>query len=172
MSGRGSIAMEIISWSISTEVMCPCWGSNKQPLELQPDTRSTATNTAYLTADSSRAVASFWQNYVHLVLANHLGGISLPRNSVKYQTEKLLTRQKTTQTSVHVFVSNGTMKENSKQMLSVWSCLLCLTADPGMWVLAPALLHNVWGNESWNNFSVILFLLLSDSRRVVVSYWQ
>ena len=32
------------------------------------------------TADSSRAVVSYWQKDVHLVLVNHLG--SLPRNSV------------------------------------------------------------------------------------------
>ena len=37
---------------------------------------------AILPADSRRAVVSYWQKYVHLVLINCLGGLSLPRNIV------------------------------------------------------------------------------------------
>ena len=37
--------------------------------------------------DSRRAVVSFWQKYVHLVLINHLGALSLPRNSVVTLTD-------------------------------------------------------------------------------------
>ena len=33
-------------------------------------------------ADSSRAVVSFWRKYVHKVLVNRLGGLSLPKKSV------------------------------------------------------------------------------------------
>ena len=33
-------------------------------------------------AFSRRAVVSCWQKYVHQVLVNHLGGLSLPRKSV------------------------------------------------------------------------------------------
>ena len=33
-------------------------------------------------ADSRRALVSYWQKYVHKVLVNHLGGQSLPRKSV------------------------------------------------------------------------------------------
>ena len=32
--------------------------------------------------DSRRAVVSYWRKYVHEVLVNHLGGLSLPRKSV------------------------------------------------------------------------------------------
>ena len=38
------------------------------------------------TADLRRAVVSFWQNYVHIVLVNPLGGQTLPRNSVSRLT--------------------------------------------------------------------------------------
>ena len=33
-------------------------------------------------AFSRRAVVSYWRKYVHEVLVNHLGGLSLPRKSV------------------------------------------------------------------------------------------
>ena len=33
-------------------------------------------------ADSRREVVSYWQKYVHKVLVDYLGGISLPRKSV------------------------------------------------------------------------------------------
>ena len=33
-------------------------------------------------ADSRRAVVSYWRKYVHQVLINRLGGLSLPRKSV------------------------------------------------------------------------------------------
>ena len=33
-------------------------------------------------ADSRRAFVSYWQKYVHEVLVNRLGGLSLPRKSV------------------------------------------------------------------------------------------
>ena len=39
------------------------------------------------TADPSRAVGSYWQKDVHLVLVNRLG--SLPRNSVVRLTDRL-----------------------------------------------------------------------------------
>ena len=37
--------------------------------------------------DSRRAVASYWQKYVHKVLVNCLGGLSLPRKSVVRLTD-------------------------------------------------------------------------------------
>ena len=40
------------------------------------------------TADSRRAVASYWRKYVHKVLVNHLGGLSLPRKSVVRLTDR------------------------------------------------------------------------------------
>ena len=33
-------------------------------------------------ADSKRAVVSYWRKYLHEVLVNRLGGLSLPRKSV------------------------------------------------------------------------------------------
>ena len=38
-------------------------------------------------ADSRGAVASYWRNYVHKVLVNRLGGLSLPRKSVVRLTD-------------------------------------------------------------------------------------
>ena len=38
--------------------------------------------------DSRRAVVSCWQKYAHFVLANRLGGVSLPRNSVFRETDR------------------------------------------------------------------------------------
>ena len=37
--------------------------------------------------DSRRAVVSFWRKYVHEVLVNRLGGLSLPRKSVVRLTD-------------------------------------------------------------------------------------
>ena len=39
-------------------------------------------------AFSRRAVVSFWRKYVHEVLVNRLGGISLPRKSVVRLTDR------------------------------------------------------------------------------------
>ena len=40
-----------------------------------------------LPAASRRAVVSYWQKYVHEVLVNRLGGLSLPRKSVVRLTD-------------------------------------------------------------------------------------
>ena len=40
-----------------------------------------------LSIDSRRAVVSYWQKYVHEVLVNLLGGLSLPRKSMVMLTE-------------------------------------------------------------------------------------
>ena len=45
------------------------------------DTRSCHTFVSP-SADSRRAVVSYWQKYVHEVLVHRLGGLSLPRKSV------------------------------------------------------------------------------------------
>ena len=47
---------------------------------------STATFVSPFTG-SRRTVVNYWQKYVHLVLVNHLGGLSLPRNSVVKLTD-------------------------------------------------------------------------------------
>ena len=39
-------------------------------------------------AFSRRAVVSYWRKYVHEVLVNHLGGLSLPRKSVIRLTDR------------------------------------------------------------------------------------
>ena len=39
-------------------------------------------------AFSRRAVVSYWRKYVHEVLVNHLGGLSLPRKSVVKLTDR------------------------------------------------------------------------------------
>ena len=38
-------------------------------------------------ADSRRAGVSFWRKYMHILLVNHLGGVSLPWNSVVRLTD-------------------------------------------------------------------------------------
>ena len=38
-------------------------------------------------ADSRKAVVSYWQKYVHKVLVNHLGDLSVPRYSVVKSTD-------------------------------------------------------------------------------------
>ena len=44
---------------------------------------------SYPYTDSRRAVISYWQKYVRLVLVNCLGGLSLPRNSASRLTDWL-----------------------------------------------------------------------------------
>ena len=39
-------------------------------------------------ADSRGAFVSYWQKYMHEVLVNHLGGLSLPRKSVVRLTDR------------------------------------------------------------------------------------
>ena len=39
-------------------------------------------------ADSRRAVVSYWRKHVHEVLVNRLGGVSLPRKSVLRLTDR------------------------------------------------------------------------------------
>ena len=39
-------------------------------------------------ADSRRVVVSYWRKYVHEVLINRLGGLSLPRKSVVRLTDR------------------------------------------------------------------------------------
>ena len=39
-------------------------------------------------ADSRRAVVSYWRKYVHEVLVNRLGGLSLPRKSMVRLTDR------------------------------------------------------------------------------------
>ena len=39
-------------------------------------------------ADSIRAVVSYWRKYLHVVLVNRLGGLSLPRKSVVRLTDR------------------------------------------------------------------------------------
>ena len=41
-----------------------------------------------LSADSRRAIASYWRKYVHEVLVNRLGGLRLPRISVARLTDR------------------------------------------------------------------------------------
>ena len=42
----------------------------------------------YISADSRGAVVSYWRKYVHKVLVNCLGGLSLPRKSVVRLTDR------------------------------------------------------------------------------------
>ena len=52
------------------------------------DTRSGNIPSFIPSAFSRRAVVSSWRKYVHEVLVNHLGGLSLPRKSVVRLTDR------------------------------------------------------------------------------------
>ena len=47
-----------------------------------------ATYCRFPSADSRGAVVSYWRKYVHKVLVNRLGGLSLPRKSVVRLTDR------------------------------------------------------------------------------------
>ena len=47
-----------------------------------------ALNPLYTGRLSRRAVVSYWGKYMHKVLVNHLGGLSLPRKSVVRLTDR------------------------------------------------------------------------------------
>ena len=49
---------------------------------------STALSALIPSAFSRRAVVSYWRKYVHEVLVNRLGGLSLPRKSVVRLTDR------------------------------------------------------------------------------------
>ena len=63
-----------------------CDGIQENRFSERPDDLSLipgpATYSVSSSADSRRAVVSYWQKYVHEVLVNSLGGLSLPRKSV------------------------------------------------------------------------------------------
>ena len=52
------------------------------------DTRSGNILSFLLPLFSRRAVVSYWRKYVHEVLVNRLGGLSLPRKSVVRLTDR------------------------------------------------------------------------------------
>ena len=52
------------------------------------DTRSGNILSFLLPLFSRRAIAIYWRNYVHEVLVNRLGGLSLPRKSVVRLTDR------------------------------------------------------------------------------------
>ena len=52
------------------------------------DTRSGNILSFLLPLFSRRAVVSYWRKYVHEVLVNHLGSLSLPRKSVVRLTDR------------------------------------------------------------------------------------
>ena len=76
-------------------------------------------------AFSRRAVVSYWRKYVHEVLVNRLGGLSLPRKSVVRLTDRpdmtlvVYCRRKTTiqqqQPSVHKLYWNTFKRSNSRE---------------------------------------------------------
>ena len=57
-----------------------CWARRTQEPEVPGSIPGPATSVSP-SADSRRAVVSYWQKYVHLVLVNLSGGLCLPRNS-------------------------------------------------------------------------------------------
>ena len=75
-------------------------------------------------AFSRRAVVSYWRKYVHEVLVNRLGGLSLPRKSVVRLTDH-------PDMTLDVYCGRKTTMQQQQQILA----LLCLfynlnTLDP------------------------------------------
>ena len=69
-----------------------------------------ATHFRFSSADPRRAVVSYWRKYVHEVLVNRLGGLSLPRKSVVRLTDRpdmttavYRERRTTTHTDIHTY---------------------------------------------------------------------
>ena len=65
-------------------------------------------------AFSRRAVVSYWRKYVHEVLVNRLGGLSLPRKSVVRLTDRpdmTLDVYRGRKTTIHAFFANNGRKQ-------------------------------------------------------------
>ena len=58
------------------------------PLSLPPPLNQCQNTFVSPSAFSRRAVVSYWRKYVHEVLVNRLGGLSLPRKSVVRLTDR------------------------------------------------------------------------------------
>ena len=65
-------------------------------------------------ADSRRAVISYWRKYVHEVLVNRLGGLSLTRKSVVRLTDR---GHKTTTTKKNTTVRCSDVNKPMKQKM-------------------------------------------------------
>ena len=73
-------------------------------------------------AVSRRAVVSYWQKYVHEVLVNCLGGLSLPRKSVGRLTDH-------PDITVTVYRGRKTIQQQNYAYLNIYYCLVSETAD-------------------------------------------
>ena len=93
-------------------------------------------------AFSRRAVVSYWRKYVHEVLVNCLGGLSLPRKSVVRLTDR-------PDMTLDVYGGRKTTKQSNK----------ILTRSQGSWVR-----YLVWQHTFVSPSAF--------SRRAVVSYWR
>ena len=61
--------------------------SDSRAIDLGFDTRSGHKLFVSASPDLRKEDVSYWQKYMYLVLVNHLGGLSLPRNSVVRLTD-------------------------------------------------------------------------------------
>ena len=64
--------------------------------------------------DSRGAVVSYWQKYVHKVLVNRLGGLSLPRKSVVRLTDR-------PNMTLDVYRGRKTTTQQQQQQLVIFS---------------------------------------------------
>ena len=86
------------------------------------------------TTDSRRAVVSYWRKYVHEILVNRLGGLSLPRKSVVRLTDRpdmTLDAYRGRKQQQHNNNNNDVkatpyIKKKLKKMLSVFSYTISL----------------------------------------------
>ena len=65
-----------------------------------------------------RAVVSYWRKYVHKVLVNRLGGLSLPRKSVVRLTDR-------PDMTLDVYCGRKTTMQQQQQNLISWKIVIC-----------------------------------------------
>ena len=86
-------------------------------------------------ADSRRAVASYWRNYVHEVLVNRLRGLSLPRKSVVRLTDH-------PDMTLAVYRWRKTMKQQQQQLYDFFKGLnefeIAVVFEPWRFTVLPA----------------------------------
>ena len=70
---------------------------------------------------SRRAVVSYWRKYVHEVLVNRLGGLSLPRKSVVRLTDRPIVAHST---HVHCTPYNGILSVTWQPFIQISHTLL------------------------------------------------
>ena len=92
-------------------------------------------------AFSRRAVVSYWRKYVHEVLVNRLGGLSLPRKSVVRLTDR---------PDMTLDVYRGrktTMQLKCNSYLKLWGYIISIFHGCMVWIEKSAMRVSDWHHE-------------------------